>query len=938
MTVSTEGQRDGTPEIITTTSAPSLDDRHRPLHTVAALLLLLSLGTPIGGQYMLVSRRDGTAAALLYGIGLLAFAAVLLVLWIMSPNRRPWRMATPHFLQAATPSLLIRPAIGGLSAILLLVSLATINTASARITLGAWVMSMLLALTAAVPRELWPIQPLVLWRKAVSSGWQTREVVVVTCIVLVGGLLRLYNLDGIPSGIHGDETGEALVAISVLQGKGPNPFGTAFLGDRALSFYLEAPLLALFGRTITAIRLYSALAGVVTLPAFYLLMRRLFRVRPAVIALALLAGSAVHVNFSRLALNVNQIPLLTCVSLYCLRRGQESRKAFWWLASGVVGGLAVYFAFSGALVAVTIALYFVYLLVTRRSDWRAWIRGGVLSGIGGAMALIPIPVYMLGQNDPYSEHAMGRLIFNNKEWAFPTYHTSSWGVVLLGQLKANLSYFFAGHDFGPFYGFAGAPMLAVVLGPLVALGLVLMLLRIKDDRYAMLALWYWTVVLFGGVLTIASPQSHRLLPAALAALAGVALVLDWLINVGPRLVSIGLAPVLLVVSVGLPLIAGYSDIANYYERAVKSMPWESGTMQGRYVASLGSGYRVYSLAAPQLYFDSSITRFLAPNVEGDSLLNPALRLPLAVPADHDLAFLVFPNMSQYLPLLRSLYPTAAMEEVTGGADHVAFTALRVPRAEITRWQGLTARYGDTERTEPDASALGGGAQTYPTNATWSGSIYLEQGGSYRFHADGPVSALAIDAALLVEGRQLTLGPGWHSIQIEGRLPDPGSRVKLEWQPPDQPMSVIPAQWLDFRELAGNLRASWTEGGTTIERRDRTIGFRDLSELFGGQGPVNVRWKGTLNVPSDGGYSFSLRSTGQTEITIDGKSVVTNGGDNWANQQTTGTVHLSAGPHSLSVGYSGRSDGGFLEALWQVPGEKSPSVIPPEALVPPEIAP
>ncbi len=88
---------------------------------------------------------------------------------------------------------------------------------------------------------------------------------------------------------------------------------------------------------------------------------------------------------------------------------------------------------------------------------------------------------------------MSRLIFNNWEWASATHHTSSWGGVLLGQLKANVLYFFTGHGYGPFYAFAGTPMLAVVLGPLVALGLALMLLRSRDDRYAMLALWFWTV-------------------------------------------------------------------------------------------------------------------------------------------------------------------------------------------------------------------------------------------------------------------------------------------------------------------------------------------------------------------------------------------------------------------------------------------------------------
>lgn len=903
---------------------------HRLLGVTAVLSLLLSLSAPAGGQYMLVARNDRAAAALLYGVGLVAFLSCLAVRRAMSPSRKPCRIAIPRLPRP--------PAIAYVSAILLVVSLATIHSAPARVPLAAWAISLILALVAAAPAGPLLGRLRVRWRSVAAAGWLTREVVAAGCIVLVGAVLRLYDLAGIPSGIHGDEAGEALIAVSILEGKGPNPFGTAFLGDRSLFFYLEAPFVALFGRTVTAIRLFSALVGVATLPAFYLLMRSLFGVRPALIALALLAGSAVHINYSRLGLNVSQIPLLTCVSLYCLRRGQESRTAFWWLASGILGGFAVYFAFGGVLVPVTVALYFVYLLLTRRSEWRAWTTGGAFSALGGAMALIPIPVYMVGQNDPYAEHAMSRLIFNNWEWVSATHRTSTLEGVLLGQLKANLLYFFTGRDFGPFYGFAGAPMLAAVLGPFVALGLALMLLRAMDDRYAMLALWFWTVLLLGGVLTINSPQSHRLLPAALAALAGVALVLDWLMDVGPHLVPGRLAPAFLVISVALPVIAGYSDSANYFGPALASKPWEWDTRHGQYVASLGPGYRVYSLAAPQLYFDASVTRFLAPDVEGDSLLNPGLRLPLAVPSDRDLAFMVFPNMSQYLPLLRSLYPSAEMEEVRGGGNQVVFTALRVPRAEIARWQGLTARYGGIERVEPDAAHLGEGAPAYPVEATWSGSIYVERGGSYRFQAEGPVSELLIDGAPVSGDRPLTLWAGWHSLQIEGRLPDAGSRVALKWETPDRPMSVVPTHWLDARQLAGNLRGLWaTEGGTTAERRDRTIGFRNLGELFGGQGQVSVQWEATLNAPTDGEYGFGLRSTGQSAITIDGEAVVPNGGDRWANRQTTGSVRLAAGSHSLGVSYTGPGDGGFLEVLWSVPGG-TPTVIPPEALGRPGIAP
>lgn len=352
---------------------------YRALRLSASLLLLLSLAATIGGQYLLTTGKDEALSTFLYGAGLVAFLCCLAAQWLLSPDYRPWRLSARPW-HIAWPWPLYRTAVGLLSAILLVVSLATINTMASRITLGAWGLSLLFALLAAVPAGLISRRSLGRRLSMMLARWRTPEAVVVCAIILIGAVMRLYDLAGIPSGIHGDETGEALIALSVLEGKGPNPFGTAFYGDRALYFYLHAPFFILFGKTLTAIRVFSALAGVATLPAFYLLMRRLFGIRPALIALALLAGSAVHINYSRLGLNVVQISLFTIVTLYCLRLGQESRRPFWWLSTGLLAGLTVYFSFGGILVPVTVALYFLYLFITRHS------KQGIRTGVPGLRA------------------------------------------------------------------------------------------------------------------------------------------------------------------------------------------------------------------------------------------------------------------------------------------------------------------------------------------------------------------------------------------------------------------------------------------------------------------------------------------------------------------------------------------------------------------------
>ncbi len=754
--------------------------------------------------------------------------------------------------------------------------------------------------------------------------------VAVAILVAVGAILRLYNLEGYPTGIHGDETGFGLIADSILQGNGPNPFGTAFLGDPALFLYMEAPFLAIFGHTIAALRLFSALCGVLTLPAFYWLMRRLFGVRPALLALALLAGSAVHINFSRLALNVAQVPLLTCLTLYALWRGQESRRAFWWLAAGTAGAFAVYFHFGGRLLPLLVGLYILYLLVTQPRAWRSWLRGAAFSLLGGTMTLAPMGAHLATRSHFLTEHVSGRLIWNHWSRVSQVYGTTDlWGI-LWGQIRVNVMAFINGVDASTFYTFTGLPMLAPLLGPFLVLGLVLMLVRLRDSRYAMLALWFWTVVILGGALTIDSPQAHRLVPAVLPAVAGIALVLDRIVAVGRRLSGEGLEPALLVLAALVPLAAGYTDSTVFFGRGADARPWEATTLQGRYVASLGPEYRVYTMGTPNIYFDHSVTRFLAPDVEGGSLHNPVALLPMSVPADRNLAFLVYPHMAGYLPLLNSIYPEGKTENVQGRDNRTIFVAFRVPRGAIGARQGLTARYAGIERLEADTAFLGGGAATYPAWVNWSGSICVERAGRYILRVDGGPSSLKVDGVAIGPGEERQLSVGWHQLELRGNLETPASRLSMKWRPQGQQLAPVPTRDLDARSLAGSLRCRIVaRSGATEERLDRAIGFRNLAELWSLREPTTATWDGALDVQVPGLYGISVNSTDAAEVDIDGRRVVAIPEATSALRSAAATLELSSGSHPITVRYSSSGSPNTLELLWTPPGARQ-TIIPPEA--------
>ncbi len=897
-----------------------------------ALLLLLGLGGPTVGQYVLVTQKDGLLAAILYGIGIVLF------LLSLAAERFVVARGTSGGRSAAVSAVSDRAVLATLSGLLMLLSLATVATPSATgISLAAWAMSLLLAVAAVATSDSFTLgERARKWIAHQARPRVTVEFALFTGITLAGAALRLYNLEGYPSGVHGDEAEFGLIARAILEGRGPNPFGVAFLGDPAMFLFVEAPFVALFGNSIFAIRLCSALAGVLTLPAFYLLMRRLFGVRPALLALALLAGSAVHINYSRMALNIPEVELFACLALYALWRGLRDRSPLWCFSSGLLAALAVYFYFAARVLPVVLGAYLLYMLVTRRGERRTTLRGSGLVLLGGVMALAPMGLLLASKPGDFTSHMTDRLIFGN--WAHAT-GTAGQGVVnplyvLLQQFRINLLGFVSIPDSG-FYAFAGTPILSPAIGSLVLLGLVLMLVRIHDDRYALLALWFWLVLLANGVITIDPPQSGRVLQAVLPALAGVALVLDWALRMTERLFSPRVAPILLAGAALIPVVAGYTDDANFFGPAADARPWEAGTKQARFVASLGSGYRAYGAGTPNMYINHGITRFVAHDVEATNLHNPAVMLPLAVPPDKDAAFVIYPHMVGYLPLILSLYPEAQVEPELGKGNQLVFTTVKVLRSEIARRQGLSARYGGVERLETDASSLGGGATGYPTDGSWTGGLYAEREGRYLFQLEGGGSELLVDGATLGRGREQMLSVGWHSLEVRGRLVSPESRVVLKWRPPDQQLAPIASRWLDSGQVGGTLVGRVvTSGGQTVERHDRAIGFRNVSDLGNARPPATFTWDGALKVPDPGRYTLSLNSTGEAEVTLDGRSVVANLGNVQGQRAATATVELSAGAHSVGVRYLWRQEGGILELSWAPPGGQS-AIIPPEAFGPPQ---
>lgn len=158
-------------------------------------------------------------------------------------------------------------------------------------------------------------------------------------IICIAAFLRLYKLDSIPPGLSQDETSIGYNAYSILKtGKDEHgvPFPQNFkaFGEYKLPgyIYLSTVPIAILGTTPLAVRLPSALFGILTVVLMFFLVKELFprdNTTVPILSTALLAVNPWHLHFSRGAFEVTvSLFFITSACLLWLIAKRRAQPAF----------------------------------------------------------------------------------------------------------------------------------------------------------------------------------------------------------------------------------------------------------------------------------------------------------------------------------------------------------------------------------------------------------------------------------------------------------------------------------------------------------------------------------------------------------------------------------------------------------------------------------
>lgn len=250
---------------------------------------------------------------------------------------------------------------------------------------------------AAVPRTTW------------------LEVVALVAVTALALFLRTYDLTSLPDGLHGDEAVAGIEAQRILDQHGIGPYSPLAAGQPAGPLYLVAAAVALLGHTLLALRIVPALIGAATIPALYLVLKRLSDRPTALAAAAFLAVMGWHIHFARIGFPLETWPFVVLLGIAALATALSTGRVRWWAAAGAVNAAGIYVYNGQALVLALCLAAIVASWLMRRPSRRALLGPAAFAGTA-FLIVLPMAWYAAQPQSHYFSHFQRDSITSGPEW------------------------------------------------------------------------------------------------------------------------------------------------------------------------------------------------------------------------------------------------------------------------------------------------------------------------------------------------------------------------------------------------------------------------------------------------------------------------------------------------------------------------------------------
>lgn len=379
-------------------------------------------------------------------------------------------------------------------------------------------------------------------------------------LILLASALRLWQLDLLPPGLYFDEAFNGLDARRVAAGEHFPIYFPENNGREPLFIYLQALAIAVLGATPYALRLVSALIGILTVAAVYLAARTILwtgassdelgwtaQAAPVVAALVAAAGIAVsywHLSLSRLGFRVVLLPLTSALAMAFFWHAWFRLRTYLSYAwSAVWFALAIYTYVAARLLPLVVVLFvsveLVIDLVQLRGGrlvwerWRPRLVGLAVMLLVSLLLLAPLIWELATSPGLLTARTADVSVFSAAQADMPG---TPWQRIGQNILSTAGSFYVAG-DPNPRHNLPGRPVNDPLLAILFTVGVLTALVQLKRPQARLLLIWL-AVMLLPTILSIQAPHALRaagaLPPVALLYGLGAQSIGQWLARLGLR--------------------------------------------------------------------------------------------------------------------------------------------------------------------------------------------------------------------------------------------------------------------------------------------------------------------------------------------------------------------------------------------------------------------
>jgi len=394
----------------------------------------------------------------------------------------------------------------------------------------------------------------------------------IVAILIIASFLRLYNLmpvgDGfniLPPGLYPDEAMNGNNALEALAQRDWKVFYPENFGREGLFINIQSWFVKMFGNTAGALRLPSALFGILTVLGLYAFVKKLFRSEYlALISSFFLATSFWHIVFSRIGFRAIMAPAFLLWAFYfglvAGDRVSRHKKAGWLFAllSGATYGLGFY-SYIAYRATPLLALIFLWIVWKRffDSDPKKAAYFLLAWSLAAIVVVMPLVNHFVAHPEDFFGRTSQISVFNSET---PVRD------LLLNSVKT-LGMFNVAGDFNWRHNFAGRPELFLPVSFFFLLGAYLTVKKILAKKLLRPHIFIFAWFLIGFLPVVVSneglPHALRSIilipPVLILAAEGAFFMYFWL-----KLRFINDQKILRILTVGFLAILAFEAYSTYF--------------------------------------------------------------------------------------------------------------------------------------------------------------------------------------------------------------------------------------------------------------------------------------------------------------------------------------------------------------------------------------